>query len=97
MRQFRLRVSVLELRGERLDDLLAESKLSNASVRHGHAAEIVGAVSCTVHTADEVAQLAQDLGYAVSGSDLLMLSGRSTAGVRVTRVDHPGEYPGRYY
>ncbi|CAI8409299.1 MAG: Uncharacterised protein [Cyanobium sp. ARS6] len=48
-------------------------------------------------TADEVAQLAQDLGYAVSGSDLLMLSGRSTAGVRVTRVDHPGEYPGRYY
>ena len=48
-------------------------------------------------TADEVAQLAQELGYAVSGSDLLMLSGRSTAGVRVTRVDHPGEYPGRYY
>ena len=48
-------------------------------------------------TADEVALLAQELGYAVSGSDLLMLSGRSTAGVRVTRVDHPGEYPGRYY
>ncbi|QNI58936.1 nif11-like leader peptide domain protein [Synechococcus sp. BIOS-U3-1] len=48
-------------------------------------------------TADEVAQLAQDLGYPVAGSDLLMLSGRSTAGVRVIRVDHPGEYPGRYY
>ena len=48
-------------------------------------------------TADEVALLAQELGYAVSGSDLLMLSGRSTAGVRVTRVDHPGEYPGRYH
>ena len=32
MRQFRLRVSVLELRGERLDDLLAESKLSNAQI-----------------------------------------------------------------
>ena len=48
-------------------------------------------------TADEVALLAQELGYAVSGSDLLMLSGRSTAGVRVTRIDHPGEYPGRYY
>ena len=48
-------------------------------------------------TADEVALLAQELGYAVSGSDLLMLSGRSAAGVRVTRVNHPGEYPGRYY
>ena len=48
-------------------------------------------------TADEVALLAQELGFAVSGSDLLMLSGQSTAGVRVTRVDHPGEYPGRYY
>lgn len=48
-------------------------------------------------TADEVALLAQELGYAVSGSDLLMLSGRSVRGVRVTRIDHPGEYPGRYY
>ena len=48
-------------------------------------------------TADEVALLAQELGYPVSGVDLLMFSGRSTAGVRVTRVDHPGEYPGRYY
>ena len=48
-------------------------------------------------TADEVALLAQELGYAFSSSDLLMLSDRSVAGVRVTRVDHPGEYPGRYY
>ena len=48
-------------------------------------------------TADEVALLAQELGYAVSSSDLLMLSDRSVAGVRITRVDHPGEYPGRYY
>jgi len=48
-------------------------------------------------TADEVAVLAQDLGFAVSGSDLLMLARRSTPGVRVTRVQHPGEYPGRYY
>ena len=48
-------------------------------------------------TADEVALIAQDLGYAVSGSDPLLLSRRSVAGVRVTRVDHPGEYPGRYY
>ena len=48
-------------------------------------------------TADEVALLAQNLGYAVSGSDLMMLSRRSSPGVRVTRVQHPGEYPGRYY
>lgn len=48
-------------------------------------------------TADEVAMLAQELGYAVSCSDLLLLDGQNEAGVRVTRVDHPGEYPGRYY
>ena len=48
-------------------------------------------------TADEVAMLAQELGYAVSGSDLLLLDGQHKGGVRVTRVDHPGEYPGRYY
>ena len=48
-------------------------------------------------TADQVALLAQELGYAVSGSDLLRLSGYAVKGVRVTRVDHPGEYPGRYY
>ena len=47
-------------------------------------------------TADEVALLAQELGYAVCGSDLLRLDGQSNSGVRVTRVDHPGEYPGRY-
>jgi hypothetical protein len=47
-------------------------------------------------TADEVSLLAQALGYPVSGSDLLRFSGRSAAGVRVTRMDHPGEYPGRY-
>jgi predicted ribosomally synthesized peptide with nif11-like leader len=47
-------------------------------------------------TADAVSLLAQELGYSVSGSDLLRFSGRSAAGVRVTRIDHPGEYPGRY-
>jgi predicted ribosomally synthesized peptide with nif11-like leader len=48
-------------------------------------------------TADEVARLAQELGFSVSGSDILRFSGQSAAGVRVTRIDHPGEYPGRYY
>ena len=47
-------------------------------------------------TADEVALLAQDMGYAVSGSDILRFNGQSASGVRVTRIDHPGEYPGRY-
>jgi predicted ribosomally synthesized peptide with nif11-like leader len=47
-------------------------------------------------TADAVASLAQERGYAVSGSDILRFSGQSAAGVRVTRIDHPGEYPGRY-
>jgi predicted ribosomally synthesized peptide with nif11-like leader len=48
-------------------------------------------------TADEVSLLAQRMGYRVSGSDLLRFSGQSSAGIRVTRIDHPGEYPGRYY
>jgi predicted ribosomally synthesized peptide with nif11-like leader len=48
-------------------------------------------------TADEVARLAQELGFSVSGSDILRFSGQSAAGVRVQRIDHPGEYPGRYY
>jgi predicted ribosomally synthesized peptide with nif11-like leader len=47
-------------------------------------------------TADEVSLLAQELGYPVSGSDLLRLAGRSVSGVTVSRIDHPGEYPGRY-
>ena len=47
-------------------------------------------------TADAVALLAQELGYPVSGSELLRFSGRTASGVRVTRIDHPGEYPGRY-
>ena len=47
-------------------------------------------------TADEVSLLAQDLGYPVSASDLLRLSGKNVSGVKVIRIDHPGEYPGRY-
>lgn len=48
-------------------------------------------------TADEVAHLAQELGYSVSGSDILRCSGQSADGIKVTRIEHPGEYPGRYY
>ena len=48
-------------------------------------------------TADEVSLLAQSLGYPVSGSDILRFAGKTAAGVTVRRIDHPGEYPGRYY
>ena len=48
-------------------------------------------------TADEVSLLAQDLGYRVSGSDILRFHGQSASGIRISRIDHPGEYPGRYY
>ena len=47
-------------------------------------------------TAAEIAMIAQDLGYPVSGSELLLLSGQSLEGMRVLRIDHPGEYPHRY-
>ena len=36
-------------------------------------------------TADEMSRLAQDLGYWVSGSDLLRFQGQSASGVRITR------------
>ena len=48
-------------------------------------------------TADEVAVIAQDNGFAVNGAQLLLASGRTEHGVTIARVDHPGEYPGRYY
>ena len=48
-------------------------------------------------TADEVALIAQGYGFAVTGDQLLMASGRHEYGVTIERVDHPGEYPGRYY
>ena len=48
-------------------------------------------------TADEVALIAQGYGFAVTGDQLLLASGRNEYGVTIQRVDHPGEYPGRYY
>ena len=44
----------------------------------------------------DVLRESQELGYAVSGSELLLLSGKSLTGMRVVRIDHPGEYPHRY-
>lgn len=48
-------------------------------------------------TADEVSLLAQERGFQVSGSDILRFHGQSASGIRISRIDHPGEYPGRYY
>ena len=48
-------------------------------------------------TADEVSLLAQERGFLVSDSDILRFHGQSASGIRISRIDHPGEYPGRYY
>ena len=48
-------------------------------------------------TADEVSLLAQERGFLVSGSDILRFHGQSASGIRISRIEHPGEYPGRYY
>ena len=48
-------------------------------------------------TADEVSLLAQERGFLVSSSDILRFHGQSASGIRISRIDHPGEYPGRYY
>ena len=43
-------------------------------------------------TADDVALIAQRLGYSFSGDDLLRFSGQKVDKVTVKKVDHPGEY-----
>ena len=43
-------------------------------------------------TADDVALIAQSLGYSFSGDDLLRFSGQKVDKVTVRKVDHPGEY-----
>ena len=48
-------------------------------------------------TADQVSLLAQERGFLVSGSDILRFHGQSASGIRISRIDHPGEYPRRYY
>ena len=55
------------------------------------------ALVCACITADEVARIAQGYGFAVSSDQLFLASGRHEHGVTIERVDHPGEYPGRYY
>ncbi len=43
-------------------------------------------------TADDVAQIAQKLGYEVSGDELLRFSGKKVGKVTVHKNDIPGEY-----
>ena len=43
-------------------------------------------------TADDVALIAQNLGYKFSGEDLLRFNGQKVDKVTVRKVEHPGEY-----
>ena len=43
-------------------------------------------------TADDVALIAQKLGYDFSGDDLLRFSGQKVDKVTIRKIDHPGEY-----
>ena len=43
-------------------------------------------------TADDVALIAQKLGYIFSGDDLLRFNGQKVERVTVRKNDHPGEY-----
>tara|TARA_B100000614_G_scaffold184952_1_gene165512 strand:- start:27 stop:242 length:216 start_codon:yes stop_codon:yes gene_type:complete len=45
-----------------------------------------------VSTADDVALIAQNLGYKFSGDDLLRFNGQKVDRVTVRKVEHPGEY-----
>ncbi len=43
-------------------------------------------------TADDVALIAQNLGYKFSGDDLLRFNGKKVDRITVRKVEHPGEY-----
>ena len=43
-------------------------------------------------SADAAALIAQELGYEVSGDELLRFSGKKVGRVTVSKQDHPGEY-----
>jgi len=43
-------------------------------------------------TADDIALMAQKLGYKFSGDDLLRFNGQKVDRVTVRKVNHPGEY-----
>tara|TARA_B100000212_G_scaffold330051_1_gene295946 strand:- start:1004 stop:1219 length:216 start_codon:yes stop_codon:yes gene_type:complete len=43
-------------------------------------------------TADDVALIAQQIGFKFSGDDLLRFNGQKVDRVTVRKVEHPGEY-----
>ena len=43
-------------------------------------------------TADDVAIIAQEMGFKFSGDDLLRFNGQKVDKVTVRKVEHPGEY-----
>jgi len=43
-------------------------------------------------TADDIAKIAQKLGYEFSGDELVMMSGQKVGKVKVKKNDLPGEY-----
>ena len=43
-------------------------------------------------TADDIAKIAQKLGYEFSGDELVMMSGKKVGKVTVKKNDLPGEY-----
>ena len=43
-------------------------------------------------TADDIAKIAQSLGYEFSGDELVMMSGKKVGKVTVKKNDLPGEY-----
>ena len=47
-------------------------------------------LSCS--TADDVALIAQSMGFNFSGDDLLRFNGQKVGKVTVRKVNHPGEY-----
>tara|TARA_Y100000589_G_scaffold191905_1_gene181736 strand:- start:639 stop:854 length:216 start_codon:yes stop_codon:yes gene_type:complete len=61
-------------------------------LHHMQADDVLKEKVLKLSTADDVALVAQDLGYSFSGDDLLRFNGQKVDRVTVRKVDHPGEY-----
>ena len=59
---------------------------------HMQSNEDVKAKVLSSSTADDVALVAQNLGYRFSGDDLLRFNGQKVDKVTVRKINHPGEY-----
>ena len=61
-------------------------------LRHMQQEEDLKEKVLNLSTADDVAMIAQNLGYKFSGEDLLRFNGQKVDKVTVRKVEHPGEY-----